>query len=201
MNVTQIPVHLRDSGCGSEEFNDRFRGGSLSAQPAQPALDSAPDSLADVFGRFQVEYVMSEFDIFVFLNRWRRGLSDHGFASSVVDINVSFLPEMAGHVCQTGYMITGLVSAATPSGGQSHRWSKPQVVKATGGRSHRWTKPQVVKATGGQSHRCSNITCNKCFTCLLILTMTPFFSERSCLIYDTVSGVFNGTVNRESYQP
>ena len=119
MNVTQIPVHRRDRGCASEvakpsHFNDRFRGGSSSAQPAQPALDSAPDSPADAFGRFQVESVMSEFDIFVFLNRWRRGLGDHGFASSVVDINMSFLPEMAGHVCQTGYMITGLVSAATP---------------------------------------------------------------------------------------
>ena len=75
VSVTQIPVHRRDRGCASEEFNDRFRGGSLSAQPAQPALDSAPDSLADVFGRFQVESVMSEFDIFVFLNRRRRGLS------------------------------------------------------------------------------------------------------------------------------
>ena len=41
------------------------------------------------------------------------------------------------------------------TGGQSHRWSKPQVVEATGGRSHRWSKPQVVKATGCQSHRWS----------------------------------------------
>ena len=40
VNVTQIPVHRRDRGCASEEFNDRFRGGSSSAQPAQPALDS-----------------------------------------------------------------------------------------------------------------------------------------------------------------
>ena len=40
-------------------------------------------------------------------------LIDHGFASSVVDINVSVLPEISGHVYQTGYTITGLVSAAT----------------------------------------------------------------------------------------
>ena len=44
-------------------------------------------------------------------DRFRGGSSS---ASSVVDITVSFLPEMAGHVCQTGYTITGLVSAATP---------------------------------------------------------------------------------------
>ena len=44
-NVTQIPVHRRDRGWASEvakpgQFNDRFRNGSSSAQPAQPALDS-----------------------------------------------------------------------------------------------------------------------------------------------------------------
>ena len=42
------------------------------------------------------------------------------------------------------------VGRLTVACGQSHRWSKPQVVKATGGQSHRWSKPQVVKATAGQ---------------------------------------------------
>ena len=42
--------------------------------------------------------MMSEFDICVFLNRGRAGFIDHGFASSVVDINVSVFPEIAGHV-------------------------------------------------------------------------------------------------------
>ena len=62
----------------------------------------------------QVESVMSEFDIFVFLNRWRRGLSDHGFASSVVDNQcVSCSRNCWALVSDRGYTITGFVSAAT----------------------------------------------------------------------------------------
>ena len=119
VNVTQIPVHRRDRGLPARlqsqvsSTTDSLEAAHLLSPTSPPWIPLLILRLTCLEG-VQVESVMSEFDIFVFLNRWRRGLSDHGFASSVVDINVSFLPEMAGHVCQTGYTITGLVSAATP---------------------------------------------------------------------------------------